>query len=192
MWFFLATEIMLFGGLFLSYTVYRITWPAVFAAASNHLLIVPGVVNTTVLLTSSLFMALAVYAADAGSKRLLRTSLVAVLLLGLVFLTIKGFEYRHEFDEGLLPILTLPFRYDGPNPRVARLFFSEYLLMTGLHAVHLILGVVIVGVMSFKVWRFDRPEEITERLRITGLYWHLVDVFWLFLFPMLYLIERHG
>lgn len=192
MWLFLATEVLLFGGLFLAYAIYRVADPDVFAEASGRLQVLPGVVNTTVLLTSSLFMAFAVHAAESGSLRLMRVSLLVTMMLGCVFLAIKSYEYHHELEAGLMPLLDLPFRWDGANPEAAQLFFGLYLLMTGLHALHLIVGVLIVAVIARKVWRLPRPELDRERLRITGLYWHLVDVVWLFIFPLLYLIERNG
>lgn len=192
MWLFLATEVLLFGGLFLAYTIYRVASPAVFAEASGHLQILPGVVNTAVLLTSSLFMALAVHAAEVRSRRLMRAGLLVTLVLGCVFLAIKGYEYHHEVKAGLVPVLDLPFRWEGAGAGAAKLFFGLYLLMTGLHAVHLAVGIGIVAVVGWRVRCLANPRLDAERLRITGLYWHLVDVVWLFLFPLLYLIERNG
>lgn len=192
MWLFLATEILLFGGLFLVYTIYRVAHPGVFAEASGHLQVLPGAINTIVLLTSSLFMAFAVQAAESRSLTLMRVSLAVTIALGCIFLAIKGYEYHHELQAGLMPVLDLPFRYGGPHPEVARLFFGLYVLMTGLHALHLIIGILIVATVGWKVRRLPNPRLDGERLRITGLYWHLVDVIWLFIFPLLYLIERNG
>jgi cytochrome c oxidase subunit 3 len=190
MWVFLNTEVMIFGGLFLAYFVYRALYPETFAAASKHLDLMLATFNTAVLLTSSLTIALAVHAAGTGSWRAMRALLAATAALGAVFLAIKGYEYAKEFAENLAPFLRQPFHWPGAEPGQAELFFNLYFLMTGLHALHL------VGGISLVTWLIVRPigrgggaamERLAENV---GLYWHLIDVVWVFLYPTLYLIDR--
>jgi cytochrome c oxidase subunit III len=186
MWVFLATEIMFFGGLFLGYTVYRTAHPLAFEAASRHLDIVLGSLNTGVLLTSSLTMALAVRCAQAGQRRGAVGFLVATQLLGLAFLGIKGFEYYQKYVDHLVPGAS--FAFPGPYARDAQMFFYLYFAMTGLHAIHMIAGLGVVGVIAVKVWRGRYSPAYYSPVEITGLYWHFVDIVWIFLFPLLYLI----
>jgi cytochrome c oxidase subunit 3 len=187
MWIFLVTEIMFFGGLFLLYTVYRWQYPHAFTAASHHLDVVLGAVNTAALIGSSLTMALAVHAAQEGRPGPLRLFLGLTMLLGGVFLAIKSVEYGHKFHEGLIP--GPGFIFPGPDAPQARIFFSLYFAMTGVHALHLAIGIGALGVLLVRARSaaaYDLPVELT------GLYWHFVDVVWIFLFPLLYLIGRHG
>jgi cytochrome c oxidase subunit III len=190
MWAFLVTEILFFGGLFMTYTVYRTWYPGAFAAASHELVIWAGATNTAVLITSSLTMALAVHAAQTGNRRLLILFLIATIALGCVFLGIKAFEYYTEWVEHHVPGLNYDF-----EPKYfanAQIFFSLYFLMTGLHALHMIIG---IGVMLFMLWWSVRGVITTEYynpIEISGLYWHFVDIVWIFLFPLLYLIARHA
>lgn len=190
MWVFLATEIMFFGAMILGYLVYRQAHPAVFAEASRHLDVVLGTINTGVLLCSSLTMVLAVYAAQSGKRRAAVAFLLFTMLLGLTFLSIKGLEYYHKYEERLLPLEGLPFVYDGAAPQQAQLFFNLYLILTGIHAVHLLIGVLIVAVLAFFVWRGRFLGAGYMPVELVGLYWHFVDVVWVFLFPFLYLIDR--
>ena len=132
MWAFLLTEIMFFGGLFVGYTVYRTAYPAGFIAGSQHLDVLLGTLNTAILISSSLTMALSVHAAQVGHRQLLTRFLLLTMLLGLVFLGIKGYEYWHKYHESLVP--GIRFRYDGPYPSQVQLFLVCYFLMTGLHA----------------------------------------------------------
>lgn len=188
MWVFIATEIMLFGALFLAFTVYRLTYPATFAAAGRHLDVPLGSLNTAVLLTSSLTMALAVHAASAGKRRgRLVAALLATAALGAIFLAIKGIEYSQEFAEGLFPGRGFVWTEAG-EPR-ARLFFYFYFLLTGLHALHLTIGIVIVLGTAFFAWRGRFPPENDTPLDMVGLYWHLIDIVWVFIFPALYLLH---
>jgi len=187
MWLFLATEIMFFGGLFLLYTAYRVAYPTAFMEASHHLDVRLGAINTAVLICSSLTMALAVHSAQLRRAGPLRVFLVATILLGLVFLAIKSVEYGHKWHESLMP--GPGFVFPGPNAAQARIFFSLYFVMTGIHALHIVIGLGALAVLCVRaraVATFDVPAELT------GLYWHFVDVIWIFLFPLLYLVGRHG
>jgi len=190
MWVFLATEVLFFGGLFTTYTVYRVFYSAGFSAASHELDIVLGTINTAVLITSSLTMALAVHAAQLGRRRHLLTLLVLTMALGTVFLGIKGLEYSHKFAEHHVPGPT--FQFEKEYFRHAQIFFSLYFIMTGLHAIHMIIGIGVLLVMWVLAWRGKFTAEYFAPIEISGLYWHFVDIVWIFLFPLLYLIGRHA
>jgi len=191
MWVFLVTEILFFGGLFLAYMIYRLAYPEAFAEASHELDVVLGGVNTAVLIGSSLTMAMAVWSAQLGKRSGQLLFLALTIGLGLVFLGIKAVEYSHKFEHGLVP--GPDFRFDGArDPIHSQLFFSLYFVMTGLHALHMVIGIGIMAVlfvMAFK-GRFTRAYHTP--VEISGLYWHFVDIVWIFLFPLLYLIDRHG
>jgi cytochrome c oxidase subunit 3 len=190
MWVFLLTEILFFGGAFLVYTVYRHMYHDAFVVASHSLDVTLGTINTAVLIGSSLTMALAVHAAQTGSKRLIQIFLVLTMVLGCIFLGIKSIEYAHKFHEHHVP--GPYFEFDAKYVREAQIFFSLYFVMTGLHALHMIIG---IGVMLVMLWRASRGEfspEYYVPIEVTGLYWHFVDIVWIFLFPLLYLIGRHG
>ena len=189
MWLFLLTEIMFFGGLFTGYAVYRSTYAVAFAEGSHHLDIVLGSINTAVLISSSLTMALAVHAAQVGQRQLLVSFLLLTMLLGLVFLGIKTVEYVHKFEQHLVP--GSAFRSEGPHARQVQLFLAFYFSMTGLHALHMIIGIGMLTVLVCLAW-YDRfsPMYYTP-IETVGLYWHFVDIVWIFLFPLLYLIGRH-
>jgi len=189
MWVFLVTEVLFFGGMFAAYSLYRGWYPDAFAAASHELVVWAGAVNTTVLITSSLTMALAVHAAQTGERRQLLLFLLATIALGLVFLGIKAFEYRTEYVEHHVP--GLGFEFEPMYFRHAQLFFSLYFLMTGLHALHMVIGIGIMAVMAWWSWRGIITREYYSPIEISGLYWHFVDIVWIFLFPLLYLIGRH-
>ncbi len=189
MWVFLAQEVMFFGGLFLAYLVYRSSYPAAFAEASHHLDVMLGGINTVILIGSSLTMALAVYCAQTGKKNLLVVFLLATMLLGLAFLGIKAVEYHHKYVDKLIP--GVAFSYPGPNAQHAQLFFSLYFAMTGMHALHMVIGfgLLIWLVNDARKGRFT--PEYHSHIEIFGLYWHFVDIVWIFLFPLLYLIGLH-
>lgn len=189
MWVFLVTEVLFFGGLFLVYTVYRTWYPQAFAAASHELVVWAGTLNTAVLITSSLTMALAVNAAQSGERRLLLLFLALTMTLGCVFLGVKAFEYYTEFREHHLP--GPGFAFEVEHFRHAQIFFSLYFLMTGLHALHMIIGLGIMSVMLWWSYRGVITREYYSPIEISGLYWHFVDIVWIFLFPLLYLIGRH-
>jgi len=189
MWVFLVTEVLFFGGLFATYLVYRNWYPEAFTAASREMLVWAGTTNTFVLITSSLTMALAVHAAQTGSRRLLMMFLVITMALGCVFLGIKAFEYYTEFVEHHVP--GLGFQFEAAQFQHAQLFFSLYFVMTGLHAIHMIIGLGIMSVMLWWAYSGVITPEYTNPIEISGLYWHFVDIVWIFLFPLLYLIGRH-
>src|SRR4051812_16544569 len=189
MWVFLVTEVLFFGGLFLVYTVYRSKYPDAFAAASHELVVWAGTLNTAVLITSSLTMALAVNAAQMGNRRLLMLLLAVTMLFGCVFLGVKAFEYYTEFKEHHVP--GAGFQFEAEHFRHAQIFFSLYFIMTGLHALHMIIGLGIMSVMLWWSYRGIITREYYSPIEISGLYWHFVDIVWIFLFPLLYLIGRH-
>jgi cytochrome c oxidase subunit III len=188
MWTFLTTEVLFFGGLFAVYMVYRAIYPEGFAEASRHLDVLLGTVNTVLLLTSSLTVALAIHAAQTDRRTALVGFLIATMVLALIFLGLKAYEYYHEYEVGLIPGLN--FTYTGPLAREVQLFFTIYFVMTGLHAIHMILGVGVIAVIAVRAWRRHFSPENYDAVEMTGLYWHFVDIVWVFLFPLLYLIER--
>lgn len=185
MWAFLATEVLFFGALFAAYLVYRSAYPAAFAAAGSHLNKILGAINTAVLLTSSLTVALAVQAAGERARKRLLLLMAATVGLGVLFLGIKGFEYFQEYREQLIP--TINFAWEGEGAPQAMLFFTFYFFMTMLHALHMVIGIGVLLVMIFWAWRggYEVDDMPVERF---GLYWHFVDIVWIFLFPLLYLI----
>ena len=188
MWVFLATEVLFFGGLFVTYAIYRSWYPEAFAAASHELDVTLGTINTVVLITSSLTMALAVHASQLGQRKLLMAFLILTMILGAVFLGIKGVEYYHKFAEHHVPGPAFPFA--KAQIRHAQIFFSLYFVMTGLHAVHMVIGIGIMLVMLWWSWNGTITEEYSSPIEISGLYWHFVDIVWIFLFPLLYLLGR--
>jgi cytochrome c oxidase subunit 3 len=190
MWVFLATEVLFFGGLFATYAIYRAWYPEAFAAASHELDVALGTINTVVLITSSLTMALAVHAAQLGQRKLVLLFLAATMILGAVFLGIKSVEYYHKFVEHHVP--GPGFQFQREHFRHAQLFFSLYFIMTGLHALHMVIGIGIMLVMFWWSWRGTITVEYYSPIEISGLYWHFVDIVWIFLFPLLYLIGRHA
>ena len=189
MWVFLVTEVLFFGGLFVTYSVYRMWYPAAFAVASHELNIALGAVNTAVLITSSLTMALAVNAAQTGERRQLILFLIATMILGGVFLGIKGVEYYQKFIEHHVP--GPDFTFEAEYFLHAQIFFSLYFMMTGLHALHMIIGFGIMMWMLWWSWNGTITTDYAAPIEIAGLYWHFVDIVWIFLFPLLYLIGRH-
>jgi cytochrome c oxidase subunit 3 len=186
MWAFLATEVMFFGGLFMAYTAYRYSYPEAFAVGSQHLDELLGGINTAVLLTSSLTMALAVHAAQTGRRRAIALFLLATAILGALFLGIKGFEYYGEYQEGLVPALN--FSYAEADAPKVQMFFVLYFLMTSLHALHMTIGICAILVQVVMALRGRFPPEHATPVELLGLYWHFVDIVWVFLFPLLYLI----
>ena len=190
MWVFLVTEVLFFGGLFAGYAIYRTWYPDAFAAASRELDIVLGSINTVVLITSSLTMALAVHAAQTGERRLVLWLLLATMALGATFLGIKGVEYYHKFAEHHVP--GPAFSFEPEHFSQAQIFFSFYFMMTGLHALHMVIGLGIMVVMLWWTWNGTITVEYANPIEVSGLYWHFVDIVWIFLFPLLYLIGRHG
>jgi cytochrome c oxidase subunit 3 len=188
MWTFLATEILFFGGLFLGYIVYRHAYAQAFAEASKHTIVLFGAVNTAILLTSSFSMALAVRAAQVGDNRALVRNLLITIFLACCFLGVKGLEYYQDIQENLWP---------GPHfnkelPAQAQIFWFLYWAMTGLHALHVTVGVGILSVITWMAGRRMFSAEYHNPVEISGLYWHFVDIVWIYLFPLLYLINRYS
>jgi cytochrome c oxidase subunit 3 len=192
MWAFLVSEIMFFGGVFAVYMVYRGLYFDAFAHASQHLDEKLGTFNTFVLLTSSLTMALAVRAAHMGRSKMVGLLIIATMALGAIFLGIKFYEYYHKYEEGLMPMLGMPFHFKGPTGEAGptRLFYGLYFGMTGVHALHMIIGIVIMALFIPPALRgrYDGGNYLS--VEILGLYWHFVDLVWIFLFPLLYLVDR--
>jgi len=186
MWVFLMTEVLFFGGLFMAYTLYRTWYPDMFVQASSHLNITLGAVNTVVLIGSSLTMALGVHAAQLGERRSTVVYLILTMILGSVFLGVKVVEYADKFHHHLVPGPN--FEFAAPWTQQAQLYFSLYFAMTGLHALHMIIGLGIMIVMTVWTWQGRFSAEYYTPIEITGLYWHFVDIVWIFLFPLLYLI----
>ncbi|WP_250846779.1 cytochrome c oxidase subunit 3 [Aquisphaera insulae] len=200
MWLFLASEVMFFSGLLAAYTIYRARWPHEFAAASRLLNWPLGFINTAVLLVSSLAMALAVRAAQLGRRRETVRWMVLTMILGTAFLGIKASEYYVDYREHLIPGLNfeMPHEIHGAevpadlDPGHFQMFFVLYFFITGLHAFHMIVGITIVGIIAYLVhtrWFSGHGESQVE---VIGLYWHFVDVVWVFLYPLLYLIDIHS
>jgi cytochrome c oxidase subunit 3 len=189
MWAFLVTEVLFFGGLFLAYTVYRSLYPAAFAAGSHHLDVTLGSVNTLVLIGSSLTMALSVHAAQTGDDKALFRLLLVTMFLGAVFLGIKVVEYAEKFRDDLVP--GVHFHWHGPDEGHVRLFYGLYFVMTGMHAVHMIIGEGLLAWLAIQARRGRFGPHYNTPVDLIGLYWHFVDIVWIFLFPLLYLLGRH-
>jgi cytochrome c oxidase subunit 3 len=190
MWVFLITEIMFFGGLFAGYAIYRSAAPEAFAAASHHLDITLGGFNTIVLIFSSLTMALAVRAAQLGNNKSIFNYLLATLVLGTVFLVVKAFEYHHKFVDHLVPGFTFQWA-DAATAQGAQMFYCFYFAMTGMHAIHMIIGAGLLIYFLIQARKSRYHSEYYGPVEIMGLYWHFVDIVWIFLFPLLYLIGLH-
>ena len=187
MWIFLATEVMFFGGLFAGYAIYRNLYLPGFVAGSHMLNVTIGATNTAVLICSSLTMALAVRAAQMGKRNYLVGFLIFTMLLGLTFVFIKlDLEWRHDYLEGLAPGVN--FTHNGPNAHSLELFFCFYFIMTGVHALHMLVGVGVLTVLLVNAWKGHYTPERFNAIETAGLYWHFVDIVWIFLFPLLYLI----
>ena len=198
MWIFLATEVMFFGGMFCAYLVYRHWYFGDFSAASQTIAILPGAINTAILICSSLTVVLAVRAAQLNRRSQLVFWLLSTIVLGLVFLGIKGYEYHDKFVEHHVPGLNFSFVEALPghvgamaNPHHAEIFFSLYFALTGMHALHMIIGVGLFSFLAFEAWRGRYTSNYYTPVENSGLYWHFVDIIWIYLFPLIYLIDRH-
>ncbi len=199
MWVFLATEVMFFGGLFCAYLIYRLAYFGDFAAASKTLNVTMGATNTAVLICSSLTVVLAVWAAQTARRSLLLISLVLTLILGFAFLGIKGLEYKDKFVEHHVPGPSFSFENvpipghpgEYANPHHAEIYFALYFVMTGLHAIHMIIGIGLFVWLLIKSYQGRFTPEYNTPVEMGGLYWHFVDIIWIYLFPLLYLIDRH-
>jgi cytochrome c oxidase subunit III len=196
MWLFLATEILIFGALFTGYTVYRLRYPRDFEAASGKLNVLIGSINTIILLSSSLTMALAVHATRVGRQKMLMTCLTLTIALGAAFLGLKALEYYLDYKEYLVPGLSFhPGEWTEltppANPQHVQLMLAFYYIMTGLHAVHMVIG---LGLLVWLVLLARRGMLTPIRymaVDCVGLYWHFVDIVWIFLLPLLYLTGTH-
>ncbi|WP_437497222.1 cytochrome c oxidase subunit 3 family protein [Sorangium sp. So ce1099] len=188
MWIFLASEVLLFGGLFGLYAAYRAMFGAEFAAGIAHNSAAIGTANTAILLTSSLLVALSVYAVRLDRPVRAGRLLLGAIALGAAFLTLKGIEYTEHFHEGIFPGAAYRF---GELPQAgARVFFTLYYVTTGLHAIHVTAGLAVLGWLAWGCFRRRYGAGNETHVELGGLYWHLVDVVWIFLWPMLYLMHR--
>ena len=191
MWLFLVQEIMFFGAIFVTYVVYRAMYPDAFAAASRELDVPIGAFNTGVLLLSSFTMVVAVIGAKRGNNKLIVLGLVLTIVFGGIFLGVKYFEYGAKWEHHLVP--GPHFEWHGePVGRGAEIFFSLYFGMTGMHALHMIIGIGIMLFMLRPAWKGKWTKENHNFVEGFGLYWHFVDIVWIFLFPFLYLIGLAG
>jgi len=201
MWVFIAQEVMFFGGIFLAYLIYRMKYPEAWMAASNHLDWKLGTFNTVVLIGSSLTMAMAVWATQAGRDRKVQVGfMAATALLGLTFLGVKVVEYTTKYHDGLIPIagwfspdphLLAEWARAGVTVQNVQMFYWIYFAMTGLHALHMIIGIGVLLPIMWAAWRRRYSPEYHAPVELFGLYWHFVDIVWIFLFPLLYLLGAH-
>jgi cytochrome c oxidase subunit III len=190
MWAFLITEILFFGAMFMAYVLYRTKFPESFAAASAHLNWRLGAANTAVLIISSLTMALAVYYSQAGDRKKLMLFLVLTMILGATFLGVKAYEYYTKWEDHLIPGFGFLWKGHG-DPQHVQMFYFIYFMMTGIHALHMIAGLGIMTVILTMAKRGRFTPEYHSPVEISGLYWHFVDIVWIFLFPLLYLLGAH-
>jgi cytochrome c oxidase subunit 3 len=192
MWLFLVTEIMFFGGMFATYLIYRLSYYNAWVAGSQTMEIQLGAINTAVLICSSLTMVMAVHFAKIGNRKLTSICLILTLLLGFAFLGIKGVEYHGHWVHHEVPGLNFDFEHHGnySSGQVA-IFFSLYFAMTGMHAVHMIIGAGLLTWLLIANWRGRFTPEYNTPVEMVGLYWHFVDLVWIYLFPLLYLISHH-
>ena len=189
MWVFLVTEVLFFGGMFMAYILYRILYPEAWVLGSHHLNVSLGALNTGVLICSSLTMALAVRSAQVSSRKGQIVNLVLTILLGSTFLVVKYFEYKEKFEHHLVP--GPHFDMSLPQAAQQQLFFSIYFMLTGIHAAHMIVGIVLMFVILVMAMRNRFSSAYYTPVEISGLYWHFVDIVWIFLFPLLYLLGAH-
>ncbi|WFU34518.1 cytochrome c oxidase subunit 3 [Bradyrhizobium brasilense] len=189
MWVFLATEVLLFGGLLFAYFVYRHANPNAFAEAGRHTRIVIGSANTAILLTSSFFVACAVNALQADARRICIAMLASAMLLGLLFLGLKATEYAGEYHEHLVP--DIDFSYAAPLADGVELFFIFYFVATSIHAVHMVIGIAVLATLAVLLRR-SASTRLRAALHSAALYWHFVDVVWIVLFALIYLPGRSG
>jgi cytochrome c oxidase subunit III len=192
MWLFLVTEIMFFGGMFATYLVYRLSYYNAWVAGSQTMEIALGAVNTAVLICSSLTMVMAVHSAKLGNRKLTAIFLLLTILLGGTFLGIKVVEYHGHWVHHEVPGLNYAFEHTGNfDPRHVAIFFSLYFAMTGMHALHMIIGVGLLTWLMVANARGRFTPEYNSPVELVGLYWHFVDLIWIYLFPLLYLISKH-
>jgi cytochrome c oxidase subunit 3 len=188
MWTFLITEVLFFGGMFAGYAVYRAMYPAAFASTSNYMDVVLGGTNTAVLICSSLTMALSVRAAQLSKRRDLILFLILTMIFGTIFLVIKGFEYHAKWVEHLVPGFNFRYEEAPQFAHNAQILFFLYFCMTGMHALHMIVGLGLLTYLVVQAMRRVFNANFFAPVEMIGLYWHFVDIVWIFLFPLLYLI----
>ncbi|MBF0501155.1 MAG: cytochrome c oxidase subunit 3 [Candidatus Riflebacteria bacterium] len=184
MWLFLFTELMLFGGLFLLYAVYSNRYPAEFSRASKELSTIMGSLNTVVLLTSSLFVVLAVAGIRNNKPRHTVAFLLATIACAGIFLGVKSVEWSEKYHHGLFP--NTPTLLAKPKGEIV--FFNLYFTITGLHAIHIIIGAIVLGIITWSVYSGKTSSNDYVSLENSGLYWHLVDLIWIYIFPLFYLV----
>ncbi len=189
MWVFLITEVMLFGGLFTAFTVYRMSNPQAFDAGSAHMELLLGSVNTAVLICSSFTMALGVWSAEVGNRRLLAVFLIATMIIGAIFIGIKFTEYYLHYQDQKVPGLW--FEYAGANASKVQMFFVFYFIMTGLHALHMTIGLGILSVLLFRTVIGSFSADYHTAVDLGGLYWHFIDIVWVFLYAIFYIPGIH-
>lgn len=187
MWVFLVNEILFFGGLFCAYIVFRAWYPELFTMAAEELNTFWGAVNTVVLIGSSLTVAMAIRSAQKDQMKGLKINLLITIALACVFMVIKAFEYSHKFELGIFP--GEYYTFTGIDHPQAHIFFSIYYMLTGVHAIHVLVGIGLIAWIYRRASKGEFSSEYYTPVEITGLYWHLVDLIWIFLFPLLYLIE---
>lgn len=193
MWLFLVQEIMFFGGLFVAYGVYRYKYPITWFESSAHLNYPIGTFNTVVLLLSSVTMACTVYATQTGKRQMQLWNLFGTLVLGTTFLVVKYFEYEEKWIHGLVPGLNWnPDPLGFTDPSRAQLYFILYFIMTGMHAFHMVIGITLGGIYWWLCFKREYGPNKYLPIELFGFYWHFVDIVWVFLFPMLYLISSPG
>jgi cytochrome c oxidase subunit 3 len=197
MWLFLATEIMFFGGLFCAYLIYRLWYFNEFAVGSRSLNLLMGAANTVVLICSSLTVAMGVRAAQLGKRKLLVVLLLLTLVFGLVFLGVKGVEWHEKWEKHHIPGASFnasDLARENPQQPIdqnhEQIYFSLYFVMTGVHALHMVIGIWLFAVLTWYAWKGRYTPEYHTPIELGGLYWHFVDVVWIYLFPLLYLIDR--
>ncbi|MBV8832779.1 MAG: cytochrome c oxidase subunit 3 family protein [Acidobacteriaceae bacterium] len=190
MWVFLASEVLLFGALFSAFTVYRLSHPYAFDAGSAHMEFLIGGINTGILICSSFTMALAVHSSEEGKQKFILLYLAATMILGAIFLALKFTEYYLHYEEHKFPAFW--FEYSGPHAPQVQMFFVFYFIMTGLHALHMTIGIGILGVLFFRtlLGRFNAAYHTP--IEIGGLYWHFIDVVWVFLYAIFYIPGLHA
>ncbi len=203
MWLFLLTEIMFFGGMFFAYLLYRNWYNPAFIAASHQLSITLGAINTAILISSGFFMALGVWAAETRKKNLLVLFLVLTTIFGFAFLGIKTVEYKEKYEKHHIPGANFDVS-EFVNPAAhglhetplapdmaqkTQIFFFLYFAMTGMHALHMIIGLVLLFWLTWRAYRGEFSSGYVAPIENFGLYWHFVDIVWIFLFPLLYLIN---
>jgi cytochrome c oxidase subunit 3 len=192
MWAFLATEVMLFAGLFVVYALYRVYYHEGFVYGSHQLNVYMGTANTFVLLASSMCVVMAVHSAHKNSNRGIVAWLLLTMVFGLIFFVVKGFEWKEKYDHGLIPWINWDAGHNGANNFQVRMFMVLYFVMTGTHAVHMVVGMVILAVLAWKAKQGKFTSARYTALENGGLYWHFVDIVWVFLVPTLYLIDLYA